>query len=76
MLELANPSEDAPAFTVSYEENTDVVHINRTPVRQEGLTYQISGRTAIAVLGIMMLICMGTVIRAFGKIQHKHGAFP
>ena len=71
MLELANPSEDAPAFTVSYEENTDVVHINRTPVRQEGLTYQISGRTAIAVLGIMMLICMGTVIRAFGKIQHN-----
>ena len=71
MLELANPSEDAPAFTVSYEENTDVVHINRTPVRQEGLTYQISGRTAIAVLGIMALICMGTIIRAFGKIQHN-----
>ncbi len=73
MTKLTNPPEDTPEFTVTLEQDTNVIHINRSPVRQESLSYHISFETAAGTLCAMVIVSSGAAAVSFRKIQ---GASP
>ena len=70
MTEIVNPSEEADSFSTTYEAATGLTQINRAPVRQEALPYQISYGVSIGTLSSMALVAFGTVVLAFQKMQN------
>lgn len=69
LTDFANPSEDAPAFQVDFEQETQEIYVNRAPVRQDHFSYHISCRTALITLFSMFIISTTAVILAFRKVQ-------
>lgn len=70
MTEITNPSEENDSFSTTYEETTGITHINRSPVRQEVLTYQISYGASIGTFLSMLFVAFGTVALAFLRMQN------
>lgn len=70
MTEITNPSEENDSFSTTYEETTGITHINRSPVRQEVLTYQISYGASIGTFLSMVFVAFGTVVLAFRRMQN------
>ena len=70
MTEITNPSEENDSFRTTYEATTGITHINRTPVKQEPLSYQISYKASIGTLLSMVFVAFGTVVFVFRKMPN------
>lgn len=70
MTEITNPSEETAPFSTTYEVTTGVTYINRTPVKQEPLSYQISWGAAMGTFLSMVLVSFGTIVYAFLRMQN------
>ena len=69
LTDFTNPSEGTPSFQVDFEPETQLIHVNRAPIRQDHLSYHVSCRTALVTLFSMSIISITAVILAFRKIQ-------
>lgn len=69
LTDFTNPSEGTPSFQVDFEPETQLIHVNRAPIRQDYLSYHVSCRTALVTLFSMSIISITAVILAFRKIQ-------
>lgn len=70
MTEITNPSEENDSFSTTYEETTGITRINRSPVRQDVLTYQISYSASIGTFLSMVFVTFGTVALALRRMQN------
>ena len=69
LTDFTNPSEGTPSFQVDFEPETQLIHVNCAPIRQDYLSYHVSYRTALVTLFSMSIISITAVILAFRKIQ-------
>lgn len=70
MTEVANPSEETASFRTTYEAATGITYINRTPVRQEALSYEISCGASMGTFLSMVLVSFGTIVFVFWRMQN------
>lgn len=70
MTAFTNPSEETGSFRTTYEATTGITYIDRTPVKQEALTYQISCGASAGTFLSMVFVSFGTVVLAFLKMQN------
>lgn len=71
MTAFTNPTENTPAFTVTSEAETSVIHVNRTPQQQDPLSYHISYHMAGVTYLAMIILSSGTAFLSFQKVQKK-----
>lgn len=71
MTEIVNPSETTTSFRTTYEEETGITYINRTPVKQEPLSYHVSCGASIGTFLTMVFVAFGTIILSFQRMQYS-----
>ena len=70
MTEFTNPPEEAAPFSTTYEATTGITYINRTPVKQDTLSYEISCSASAGTLLAMVLVSFGTIAFVFRGMQN------
>ncbi len=68
---LTNPKEDAASFSMTYDPGTTSTSIDRAPVRQAPLAYEVTGGMAAGTFAAMITVSFGAVTAAFLRIRRR-----